>query len=218
VQKEPVPRLLENRGETVKRLLTVAALLVASAVALAQDQKQPQWEVKQVTEPFRGSTYTAFTLQGKYLTAPANGPDQIPALLLRCMPGARGHKNYKFDGKMLEAFLIVGQSVVVESDIAYDASARVTTEYRLDDGKVQTDYLYHSSSFKAISLKAPGCAECLIDNLFYGHQMPHKEGTNPQVKKVVVSIPEYLGANVVIQFDLPDVSEVAAACGVTYHK
>jgi hypothetical protein len=38
------------------------------------------------------------------------------------------------------------------------------------------------------------------------------------VKKVVVKIPEYLGADVVIQFDMPDATEVAKVCGVTYHK
>jgi hypothetical protein len=35
---------------------------------------------------------------------------------------------------------------------------------------------------------------------------------------VVFNIPEPHGGNVVIQFDLPDVTEVARTCGVTYHK
>jgi hypothetical protein len=193
------------------KFITVVLIFVSMATGRAQSQ----WQTKQGQDAFRGTSFTEFRLEGKYLAAPANG-DATPSLLLRCVPGERGHGR-KYDGKLLDGFLFVGQAVV-EAEVSYDNSSRVETQYRLDDGKVHTAYLYHSKNFKSVSLKAPFCGECIIEDLLYGHQMPHKEGSGPQVKKVVLSIPEYLGANVVIEFDLPDSSEVASACGISFHK
>jgi hypothetical protein len=34
----------------------------------------------------------------------------------------------------------------------------------------------------------------------------------------LVSIPEFLGGEVVMQFDLTDASEAAEACGIVWHK
>ena len=53
----------------------------------------------------------------------------------------------------------------------------------------------------------------------YGHFMPHKEGTpNPQTRKLVVGMEEFLGSEVVVRFDLPEYSDVLEACGVIWHK
>lgn len=55
-------------------------------------------------------------------------------------------------------------------------------------------------------------------NLLYAHHLYHKENTNPQVRKVVLGVNEYLGGEIVMQFDFPDSTEVADACGVIWHK
>jgi hypothetical protein len=184
-------------------------ILLFCAVAHCQD-----WSIKQVADPFRGTSFTQFMLEGKYLTPPATSSDHAPMLLLRCSAQAHGPKSYRFEGKLLAAFLFLGDQAVVDAQVGFgDGTSRVMTQWRLDDGKIQSDFLSHSTNFKAISLP-----ELLVDDFFYAHQLPHKESTNSQVKKVVVSIPEYLGSDVVIQFDLPDVTEVAKTCGVTYHK
>ena len=47
--------------------------------------------------------------------------------------------------------------------------------------------------------------------------MSHKENTSPPVKKVVIGFDEYLGGEVVMQFDMPDPTEVAEAW-VIWHK
>jgi hypothetical protein len=57
-----------------------------------------------------------------------------------------------------------------------------------------------------------------FNNLLYGHLLPHKENTGPQTRKLVIGLQEYLGPEVVIQFDLPDSTEVAETCGAIWHK
>ena len=58
-----------------------------------------------------------------------------------------------------------------------------------------------------------------LNNLLYGHFMPHKESTdNPQVRKIILGVSEYLAAQIQMEFNLPDSTEVADACGVIEHK
>ena len=192
---------------------TIAAILVLiGAIGSVRAQDAPNWEVQQIKDPFLGDEVTQYRLEGKYLAAPRDS-DAVPAMMLRCKAVPHG----KYSGKLVSAFLYVGKTIV-DSEIAYDRSSRVTTQYRLDDGKVHTNYFAHSQDYKMISLQPQFCGECTINDFFYGHEIPDKEGTSPQIKKVVLSIPEYLGGNIVIQFDLPDVTEVAKACGVSMHK
>jgi hypothetical protein len=56
-----------------------------------------------------------------------------------------------------------------------------------------------------------------LNNLLYGHMLPHKEGSNPPVKKVVIAASEYLGPQVVARFDMPDSVTVVDTCGVIDH-
>jgi hypothetical protein len=193
------------------RIAGILVLMAVTGTLLAQDT--PKWQVEQIKDPFLGTEAAQYRLEGKYLSAPVQGDTAMPAMYLRC----KAQPHSKYYGKLQDAFLFVGNAVV-DSHVSYDYSTRVTVQYRLDDGKVHTEYFSHSSDFKMISLQPRGCGECTINNFFYGHELSHKEGTSPQIKKVVLSIPEYMGGNIVIQFDLPDVTEVAKTCGVTYHK
>lgn len=193
----------------MKRSLAVLVLAVA---ALAVEQDGPRWQTQAIKDPFLNIELTQYRLEGKYLAAPSEG-SATPAMYLRCNPAPHG----KYYGKLEDAFLFVGDTIV-DSHIAYRRSSRVAIQYRLDDGKIHTSSLAHSPDFKMLALQTWGCETCLLNDFFYGHDISHKENTSPQIKRVVLSIPEYRGGNIVIQFDLPDVTEVAKACGVTYHK
>ena len=48
--------------------------------------------------------------------------------------------------------------------------------------------------------------------------MPHKENTNPPVRKILIGVPEYLGTEIQAEFDMPEPSVVAEVCGVVVHK
>jgi hypothetical protein len=191
-----------------------ASVLVLVLITLGTAQQSPTWESRQIRDAFRGTQLTEFRLEGKYLAAPTKYSSN-PELLLHCIPASNtAGKN----GKLAEAFLIAGDVRLAHSRSSKANASRVATQYRLDDGKIHTEYLYPSTDYKAVSLQPAGCGECVVNDFFYGHQISHKEGTSPQVRKVVVSIPELRGGEIVVQFDLPDVTEVAKACGVTYHK
>ncbi len=196
----------------------VLSLVFATSLLAAQDA--PQWQSEHVKDAFLGTEVIQYRLEGKYLATPFTKP-ATPAIYLQCTPGPNNHG--KYDGKLESAFLFVGDTD--ERHVSYDRRTRarereapVVTQYRLDDGKVRTQSLGHSPDFKMISLQPDACGDCMISELLYGHIIPHKENTSPQIRKIVFNIPEPRGGNVVIQFDLPDVTEVARTCGVTYHK
>jgi hypothetical protein len=48
--------------------------------------------------------------------------------------------------------------------------------------------------------------------------LPHKEGTGDPVHKIVIAADEYLAGQVVAQFDMPDPTQIAEACGAIIHK
>lgn len=169
-----------------------------------------------IKDPFTGNEFTEFRLEGKYLASPSTEAEAAPAIVLRCKIGEHGHASAKYDGKLEQAFLFV--RTVVDAHVSYNSTTKVHIKYRLDDGKPHEEYLYPSTTYKALSLQPQYCGFCTVADLLYGHQLPHKEGSGPQVKKVLLSIPEYMGGDVVIQFDMPDATEVSSACGITAHK
>ncbi len=89
----------------------------------------------------------------------------------------------------------------------------VDVSYRLDDSKVHKEPWGVSTDFSAISM-----GETELDTILYAHFMPHKENTTPPVRKLVLAFSEYLGGEVVVQFDMPEPSDAAEACGAIWHK
>ena len=111
----------------------------------------------------------------------------------------------------------------MNSEISENGNAGVAVQFRLDDGKLQSENWGCSTDFSSIFFQLSNCPFCgsgysIFANLLYGHAMYHKENTNPQVRKVVIGVNEYLGGEVVMQFDMPDAKEVGEACGIIWHK
>jgi len=48
--------------------------------------------------------------------------------------------------------------------------------------------------------------------------MPHNENSSPQIHTFMIRMDEHLAAPITVQFDLPDVTEVADSCGIVWHK
>lgn len=211
-------------GQTSSAAQTAAAAQAASAVqtpatqgAQAVPTAVVQWQKSQSKDAFTSNESTEFRLEGKYLTAPSNvAASDPPAIVLRCKAEKHGHGSQKFEGKLEQAFLVV--HTVVDAQVYRSSTVKVPVRYRLDDGKIHEEFLYPSTTYKALSLQPQFCGFCVVDDFLYGHQMAHKADSSPQIKKVLISLPEFLGSDVVIQFDMPDAREVADVCGVTYHK
>ena len=50
--------------------------------------------------------------------------------------------------------------------------------------------------------------------MLYGHFMPHTEDTTPPVSTIILGVPEYMGAQVQVEFDMPNPEEVGESCGI----
>ena len=195
-----------------------AAILFGTAVTLASPSLAP-WQRQEMSDPLRGTKYSQFSLDGKFLTAPKDKPNATPTMIVRCIPGKdhHGHTN----GKFVSGYVIVGS--VINSEVSDNGNSVAPVQFRLDDGKLQSENWGRSTDFSAIFFKRPnspvgGSGYEIFANLLYAHAMYHKEGTNPQVHKVVLGVNEYLGGEIVIQFDMPDATEVGEACGIVWHK
>jgi hypothetical protein len=182
----------------VKTTLQLIGILILSLSAGAQE-----WASSAKTDQLSGKPYTEYTLTGKFLTPPTP-PFQAnfqPAILLRCDPARHG----RISGKLVEGFIVVG--TVVD----------LPMQFRLDEGKVQTIYdgggVGYSSNYQGVSL-----SDVMVNNLLWGHMIPHKPGKGDQVRKVVISVQQHLAGQVVMQFDMPEAETVGAACGTEYVK
>ncbi|HLJ86379.1 MAG TPA: hypothetical protein VKZ53_06120 [Candidatus Angelobacter sp.] len=181
-------------------------LLVTCLCAISQEQPA-QWERSEHTDQLRGTSYSEFVLKGKFLTAPRNAVNDVPVLVLKCSAGGhhRADRGYT-TGKFIDAYFAV--QAVVDHE-----SGRVRASYRLDNGKVRDTSWAVGTDGSAVFQ-----SETELNTLLYGHWLPHRENTNPPIQKAVIEVNEYLAAKIVMQFDIPDPSDAADACGLIIHK
>ena len=110
------------------------------------------------------------------------------------------------NGRRIASYLIVGP--VLNSQLS-----GLTVQYRLDDGKIQTERWGDQRIFSGAFFP-----DTTLNNLLYAHVMAHKEGSSAPVRKLVVATNEFIGGEIVMQFDMSNPDSVADACGVVVHK
>jgi hypothetical protein len=190
------------------------ALLLVPAIAMPQG-----WARIEKTDALRGTPYTRFILEGKFLEAPQQSRTASPTFVVECDPSrerARGHVH----GKLLDAYIAVG--AVLDTAVGPGGS-ELEVQYRLDDGKVKSDVWSHSTDFSAIFLSSPRASfvdlkDEILGKLLYSHKAIYKENTSLPAKKAVIRVSEYLGGNITMEFDFPDPTDVADACGLFLYK
>ncbi len=188
------------------RLLLMWAVSLVSLSTITNAQ-QIQWQREDKTDPLRGTAYAQFMLTGTFLTPPKIPPSGKPMFIMKCKPDDHHRAGTGWEyGKLMEAYIIV--HAVVNHDIGH-----IAAQYRLDDSKIHKLDWRVSTDGTAIFPDRIG-----LNDLFYGHLLQHKEGTGAPVHKAIISVNEYLGAEIVVQFDMPDPTEVADACGLIIHK
>jgi len=189
--------------------LLVLSLLVSVPRGSQAQEVSRNWESIKKTDPLRGNSYILFLLAGKFLTAPKRSDSSNPVMVLKCEMGShnRGHVH----GKLLAGYIVAGGVVDAAGDSA--SVGTVPVEFRLDDGKLQSRNWDHSKDYSAVFF-----GEVDFWTILYGHMLIHKENTSPQVRKLVIGVSQFLDSDVVIQFDFPESTEVADACGAILHK
>ena len=165
--------------------VAVGCVLVSAAIA------STSWQRSEKTDPLRGTTFSQFSLTGKFLTSPKNAPNANPTMVVRCVPGKdhHGHTN----GKFKEGYIFVGG--ITDTSVSENGNSSVAVEFRLDDGKLQSESWGRSTDFSSIFFRN---GYPIFANLLYGHAMYHNENSNPQVRKVVIGVSEYLGGEIVM--------------------
>jgi hypothetical protein len=221
-----------ERGYVVKEKLAVILLVVSGFFGIeVLAWAQTEWIRTERKDPLTDLSSVRFTLDGKFLQAPNQGGIDKPTFVLECDPSKTKWKG-TVHGKLLHAFIVTG--AVLDSEVVTVDSALVGptnqslvgVSYRRDDEKkIQNDTWEHSKNFSALFLSYHSGSGFVHDNgemrlnqLFYGHDVIHVEGKGEQVRKIRISVPEYQGGNVVMQFDLPDLTTVADSCGLVEHK
>jgi hypothetical protein len=196
-------------------------LLCIATVGIAQDANSAAgaWTQANKSDALHGTSFREFALQGRFLVPPQHSSVPAPVLILHCLPGPHGFGNAKTNGLFVQGWIAVGAVLSsAEPSTGKDFASRVPVEFRLDDKKLQGDLWPISTDLTGVFLNRPYCGFCTLANLLYGHSLPHKEGSGPQVRKVVIGVPEAFAAQIQMQFDFPDSTEVAEACGIITHK
>ena len=145
--------------------------------------------------------------------------DEVPALVVNCSPGRHSVGYHVFvNGAFLAGYLVTG--TVVGSQVAIHEGLFgssfpivVPVTFRVDEGKLQTDNWRVSTDHTSAFFDSD-----FFNNLLYGHALRHKENTSPQTRTVILGLNEAFAQEVQIQFDMPDVTEVAETCGAVLHK
>jgi hypothetical protein len=213
------------------RLAAMILIVLGLLGAAVSGWAQTEWIRIEKKDPLTDYPFVRFTLDGKFLQAPSKGGADKPTFVLECDPSKTKWKG-TVRGKLLHAFIVTG--TVLNSEVVTEESALAGTThqslvgvaYRRDDEKkIQSDAWEHSTDFSALFLSYHSPSGLIHDNgdarlnqLFYWHDVIHKEGKGEQVHKVRISVPEYLGGSVVMQFDLPDLTTVADSCGLIEHR
>jgi hypothetical protein len=165
------------------------------------------WQKDEKTDALRETHYLQFSLPGRFLRPPRQPDPPPPKLVLQCLPGEHSVGNHLFaNGKRLASYLFVGP--VLDSHLT-----GLVVQYRLDGGKVETERWGISTDFSSTFFDGT-----TLNNLIYGHAIAHKENSNAPVRKLVIAADEFIGGEVVMQFDLPDPDPMAEACGLVIHK
>ena len=165
------------------------------------------WQKSEKVDTFSSQPYVEYTLTGKFLTPPRETGIDAPVIVMDCMPGEKRYAGkWYFRGANLNIHISTGAVVDSKAD-------GVGVWFRRDEGKSQFAVWSNSKDGTALFPTGP-----YLNQIIYGHDLVHKEGTTPPVKKLVLMVDEYLAARIVMEFDLPDSQEVYDACGLTIHQ
>jgi hypothetical protein len=189
---------------TLLLLLVPLALVSVGFSSIAQQQSTSAhvWRQSQKTDTFRGFTYTQFTLTGKFARSPQDDVSNRPALVVDCIPGKGTHGS---KGKFLAANLLVGAPLkieYIEPEEIHGTSylQKVSVRYRMDDAKEEEEKWTPGSDKTSASVPKSALKKILRAHAFE------------------VTASDDRGAQLVMQFDMPDATPVEDGCNVDEHK
>jgi hypothetical protein len=167
-------------------------------------QLENSWVRTESRDAFTNVAYSEFSLTGRYLVGPRIPTDTKPRLVVQCST---------MSGKTSRKFMGHGY-LAIEAVIPPTTEGKfVVVPTRLDDGGTTAFIFIPAAGGSSMFFMG----ETLTDFL-YGHALKHKSAPPPPVKKLTMQLFDIAGSQVVVQFDLPDPTTLADACGVTEPK
>jgi hypothetical protein len=183
-------------------LVLLVPLALASVGFSTMAPQQPSaWRQSQKTDAANRTTYTRFTLPGKFLKSPkVDAPG--PALVLDCVPGEESHRS---KGRLLNGNLVVGTTlkiVYVEPEEIHGTSyyPKISVRYRMENAKEERENWPQGTDKTSASIP-----EDALKKILRAHT-------------VEITVDDAGGLPVVMQFDMPDPTAVEASCNVDEHK
>jgi len=145
-------------------------------------QGPPPWRYMKEDDPLHEKIYDKFILDGKYLKSPRIIPESGPSLVIVC-----------HGGKVEQNYIVVG-AVIATRNAGILGEIPSGLEARIDGKK---------KSLLATGVSTDGLAFYFtrldLHDVLKGHQ-------------AIIGVSEYLGAQVVMQFDVPDPAAVLSGC------
>jgi hypothetical protein len=189
----------------IQSLLAVSLVWASfgfSAPALSQASADHVWRQSRETDAAGETTYTRFTLMGKFLTSPKDEVPDRPALVVDCIPGKGSHVS---KGRFLAGALLVGtalKTVYVEPEEIHGTSyyQMVEVRYRTDDAKERQEQWSAGTNRTSASI-----AKDVLKKIL-------------RVRTVAITADDDGGSPVAMQFDMPDPTLVEGGCNVDEHK
>ena len=189
-------------------LLLLVPLALASvgfsSIAQQQSTSAHVWRQSQKTDTFRAFTYTQFTLTGKFARSPQAQDDvsNRPALVVDCIP-AKGTQRHK--SKFLAGNLLVGTTLkieYIEPEEIHGTSylQKVSVRYRMDDAKEEEEKWSPGADKTSVSVPKSALKKIL------------------RAHAVEITASDDRGAQLLMQFDMPDATPVEDGCNVDEHK
>jgi|SRR5580700_7705959 hypothetical protein len=189
-------------------LVLVPLALAVFGFSTKTPQQASSWRQSQKADAAAGTSYTRFTLAGKFLKSTSGDVANRPTVVLDCAPAEESHRH---KARFLAGNLVVGtpvKIVFVEPEEIHGTSyyPKVSIRYRLDDAKEELE-------------KWPAGAEKTSPNTTPSASIP-----GDALKKMLrahtveITADDDHGSPVVMQFDMPDPAPVEAACGVDEPK
>jgi hypothetical protein len=162
----------------------------------------PVWRPLQKTDDARAMTYIRFTLVGKFLGSQRDAAADRPALAIDCIPNK---DSQTAKGTFLAANLLIGTPLkiaYVEPEEIHGTSyfPKVSIRYRADQGKDEQEKWSPGTDKTSVSIPKDALKRVL------------------RAHSVEITANDDRGAQVTMQFNMPDPTSVEDACDVDYHK
>jgi hypothetical protein len=176
--------------------ILVLVFLLALVPSCANGQTNAKWQKEVRIDTLRDTSFVEFQLDGKFLTPPSkSGPDS-PKMVFRCDP-AKKEKD-----RFIEGFVHVGTVVESENPHVLGLVTSTPVNIRFDDGKVLSRSGIPSTNGQGVFFRS----------WYFKRWLNFIKARH---HKVVMAVPEFLGGDVVMQFDIPaDSKDVEDSCGL----